>query len=347
MRLHRRGIVVLCVAVLLLCAVSAQDAGRTLAEDVLLLPTRKIVYNDVEQIMHDADGARVYPISCGDTTYLPVRAVCNMLGIDIEWNGDTDTVDIRKNSADGAQEPKVEHAEAAELIYSAVDAINVQDWHRYVDLQVAENRQDYSNFLESPDNAKNHAGVFNILSAKVAEMKELSMDIASGLTDMDAYRQKYTQVAAYYVGMSYTVFQETKDAWNGVNYVLVIAVTDGDTWRIAEMSDAPIEILLDKGVGFGSADEWIALNRFYLRTAASETDAPVQTVQALRLSDRVILYDGVKQVMLNADGTRVFPISFSDTTYLPVRAICDMLGLHVAWSGETNTVFISAKTTTT
>lgn len=52
----------------------------------------KIEYNDVEQNMTDANGNPVYPITYNDTTYLPVRAISNMLGVKVDWDNDTQTV---------------------------------------------------------------------------------------------------------------------------------------------------------------------------------------------------------------------------------------------------------------
>ena len=65
-------------------------------ETINALLNRKLTikYNGVEQSMKDANGDTVYPISYNGTTYLPVRAICNMLGVDIEWDEQTNTVSI-------------------------------------------------------------------------------------------------------------------------------------------------------------------------------------------------------------------------------------------------------------
>lgn len=62
--------------------------------NALLNQKLTIKYNGVEQSMKDANGDTVYPISYNGTTYLPVRAICNMLGVDIEWDEQTNTVSI-------------------------------------------------------------------------------------------------------------------------------------------------------------------------------------------------------------------------------------------------------------
>lgn len=51
-----------------------------------------VEYNDVDQVMTDANGTRVYPVTYNGTTYLPVRAVANMLGVKVDWDGPTNHV---------------------------------------------------------------------------------------------------------------------------------------------------------------------------------------------------------------------------------------------------------------
>lgn len=51
-----------------------------------------IKYNGEAQELKDANGNRVYPISYEGTTYLPIRAVAGLLGIEVNWDGPTQTV---------------------------------------------------------------------------------------------------------------------------------------------------------------------------------------------------------------------------------------------------------------
>ena len=66
-----------------------------------------VEYNDVDQVMSDANGTRVYPITYNGTTYLPVRAVANMLGVKVDWDGGTNHVLLGNSYVDTVSQPSV------------------------------------------------------------------------------------------------------------------------------------------------------------------------------------------------------------------------------------------------
>lgn len=140
-----------------------------------------------------------------------------------------------------------------------VDSINKGDWKTYVDLQANINREGIQGFINDADNAKNGLGIFNVKSAKIKEMKALSDDVVAQLTNLSQYKQQYNEVQAYLVGIDYRVKKENKYFFNGVNYNLVVLGKEADNWKVIEMSDAPLEILIPAGYGFGSEDEKEAL----------------------------------------------------------------------------------------
>lgn len=57
-------------------------------------PGITVKYNGEVQTMKTATGAVVYPMIDGGTTYLPIRAVSNMLGLDVDWEQSTQTVKL-------------------------------------------------------------------------------------------------------------------------------------------------------------------------------------------------------------------------------------------------------------
>lgn len=78
---------------------SAKPAPSTVT--VQLSPGITVKYNGKVQSMTDVNGTPVYPLLNGGTTYLPIRAVSNMLGLNVDWDGATQTVllDSENNAA--------------------------------------------------------------------------------------------------------------------------------------------------------------------------------------------------------------------------------------------------------
>lgn len=61
-------------------------------------PGITVKYNGEAQTMKTATGAVVYPMIDGGTTYLPIRAVSNMLGLEVDWEQSTQTVKLAGKS---------------------------------------------------------------------------------------------------------------------------------------------------------------------------------------------------------------------------------------------------------
>lgn len=53
-----------------------------------------------------------------------------------------------------------------------------------------------------------------------------------------------------------------------------------------------------------------------------------------------IKLDGEVQIPKNANGDRVYPLSYSGTTYLPIRAVGNMLDIGVDWDQASRTVLL-------
>lgn len=65
-----------------------------------------------------------------------------------------------------------------------------------------------------------------------------------------------------------------------------------------------------------------------------------ETIQRT-FKDIKIVMNGNQITPKDATGNVVEPFVINGTTYLPVRAICEAIGLQVTWDGNTNTVNIS------
>ena len=72
-------------------------SGITFAEEIkksaeLIYNNIKITLNGEEIEPKDVNGNKVEPFIIDGTTYLPVRAIANALGIEVDWDGETNTV---------------------------------------------------------------------------------------------------------------------------------------------------------------------------------------------------------------------------------------------------------------
>lgn len=77
-------------------AVFAADTAQSSPEIVYIVvsedPTISIEYNGIIQSLQNEHGEQVVPVTFMGTTYLPVRAISNILGNDVEWVGETRTI---------------------------------------------------------------------------------------------------------------------------------------------------------------------------------------------------------------------------------------------------------------
>ncbi len=81
-------------------AMGAAAAGTLQEIKAYLNSGITIKYNGEAQVMTDAQGARVYPITYNGTTYVPIRAVSNMLKVGVDWDQASQTV-LLGDPADG------------------------------------------------------------------------------------------------------------------------------------------------------------------------------------------------------------------------------------------------------
>lgn len=85
-----------------------------------------VLYNGVEQAFTDVNGTGVIPIVYEGTTYLPVRAISNLAGLNVEWNPDTKTVRLATGGAKSTYDGKPGAAvESVKVVMSSTVTITL------------------------------------------------------------------------------------------------------------------------------------------------------------------------------------------------------------------------------
>jgi len=103
MKLGKKCISLVLALVMVLGLTVSASAAETETVTAQLSPNITVRLDEEVQTMTDVNGNPVYPVLYGGTTYLPIRAVGTMLGLDVDWDGATQTVILEKS--DGKTDP--------------------------------------------------------------------------------------------------------------------------------------------------------------------------------------------------------------------------------------------------
>ena len=97
-----KSLLVLMVVVVTMTVAIAAVGTRVTAT---LSPNISITYNGVAVTPVDGLGNITYPLVYNNSTYLPVRAISTILGLDIGWNQETQTISLNTAGPGGVQPP--------------------------------------------------------------------------------------------------------------------------------------------------------------------------------------------------------------------------------------------------
>ena len=102
--------------------------------------------------------------------------------------------------------------------------------------------------------------------------------------------------------------------------------------------------LMNKDVGWNNTTKTITLSGPRTTAATDGTpdaNAREAAVTATLRDDFTILVDGVTTTFHDETGSRVYPLLYNGVTYLPVRAVGELMGKVVGWDSATQTVTLS------
>lgn len=88
-----------------------------------------------------------------------------------------------------------------------------------------------------------------------------------------------------------------------------------------------------------------ALTGILAVSAVAASGAVRQKIEAELRPDIVVKVNGKTQTYQGHDGKAQYAISYNGTTYLPVRAVGEAVGMDVDWDSKTQTVSLTATTT--
>lgn len=85
------------IGALVVCAMGSTIFAKSLSETAEIFYNNIKIYIDGAEIVpKDANGNTIEPFTMNGTTYLPVRAISNAFGQDVEWDGATQSIYIGK-----------------------------------------------------------------------------------------------------------------------------------------------------------------------------------------------------------------------------------------------------------
>lgn len=107
--------------------------------------------------------------------------------------------------------------------------------------------------------------------------------------------------------------------------------------------------LMGKNVDWNQSTKTATLSG--TRTAAAtagmpDTGAKAKDITAELRDDFTVVVDGAARTFADANGKTVYPLLYQGSTYLPIRAIGELMGKTVSWDGKTNTVTLSGSEVT-
>ena len=105
-----------------------------------------------------------------------------------------------------------------------------------------------------------------------------------------------------------------------------------------------IGVLMNKNVNWDQSTLTVTLSGTRTTSAAAgvlDENPTKRVVQAQLRPDFTIVVDGASRAFTDANGAAVYPMLYSGTTYLPLRAIGGLMGKTVSWDAQTRTASLS------
>ncbi len=269
----------------------------------------KIVLDGDTILPMDATGRIVEPFAVDGTTYLPIRAVADALGLGVDWDQATKTVKLStgRPSAppDGSQLAAAEFCAFGETVCTLYFPSNWAD-AVYMENDIDNGRITFYDYANYDEEAGYGGRLFALrLFTSYSEYEHLP-------------NRKFVQ----------------KIILDGVSYDLVLI----------RPSDVQFDPSPEKEQSYMSKYRQIdgIVEDMVFSSAVQFPQPVIKTITATYTGTKITL-DGKAITPKDANGKTVEPFAVKGTTYLPIRAVANALGLEVGWNQATKTVTLSSK----
>jgi hypothetical protein len=316
MKAYFRNAIILLVVISLSITTVSTAIAKTSSESIsATYKDIKISIDGNDIILKDATGAYVYPFVYGGTTYLPVRAIGEALGMDVEWDAGASTVRLTFE------------------IQSVGDAGTPQSRNilNPTSMQTALNKD--NKYILMPKIAYTTPASENRLGDTPMFVRGKMIERLDGIVaGADAIKVQTSDgiVFIYCSSASGTQYGKLNPGWDALN-------TDTEYYLYYNYNG--YSDVLD-----GAAGMYIGAEQIKQNVTGSESPPSRIAVENITVSykDISILLNGQKITPKDANGTVVEPFVYKGTTFLPLRAIGQALGMSVDWDASTNTAILKS-----
>ena len=150
--------------------------------------TKELAYNDIKISLNgsiiepaDANGNVVEPFIIDGTTYLPVRSVADALGLNVEWNSESNTVILGGVSKYTSPGTVIHNKDGIKITYTGTKKDDYS-----VDIQfLIENNADKTITIQSHDEFVNGYGFVGIMSEDVKPGEQINAFISFPYEDLE------------------------------------------------------------------------------------------------------------------------------------------------------------------
>ena len=192
----------------------------------------KVMLNGKQITPTDVHGKIVEPFAVDGTTYLPVRAVGDALGLNVQWNGTTSTVQLSGTTGDGwlsnadavdfagatlradtfkrAADMGRERQTAAKEMFSGEVLITAGSLSSSSKKEIIQGAQEKASFLRS--DIKVQRTIIDVMYAENSAMNAVIADLESALTALETASTKMGRLDSTFTDYYDTALDLARDA---------------------------------------------------------------------------------------------------------------------------------------